>query len=83
MVTAREIAVEQDLDELRDELAVVRVEPVDVLRPLALGQLGLRPGEVEVQRRVQLILRDGHATGFDAGARTPAARAARGLRARR
>ena len=83
MVTAREIAVEQHLDELRDELAVVRVEPVDVLRPLALGQLGLRPREVEVQRRVQLVLGDGHATGFDAAARTPAARAARGRRARR
>src|SRR5712672_3643406 len=43
-----------------DELAVVRVEAMDVLRPLALAQLGLRPREVEVQRRVQLVLRDGH-----------------------
>src|SRR5439155_26001886 len=81
-VAGREVAVEQNFHELRDELAVVRVEPVDVLRPLALGQLGLRPREVEVQRRVQLVLRDGHATGFDAGFRTPAARAARGRRAR-
>src|SRR5205085_10759463 len=36
-----DIAPEQRLYELRDELAEVRVEPVDVLRPLALGQLAL------------------------------------------
>ena len=64
VVAGGEVPAEQHLDELRDELAVVRVEPVDVLRPLALGQLGLRPGEVEVQGRVQLVLRDGHATGL-------------------
>ena len=60
MVAGREVAVEEHLDELRDELAVIRVEPVDVFRPLALRQVGLRPREVEVQRRVQLVLRDGH-----------------------
>ena len=41
----RHVAREQRLDELRDELAEVRVEPVDVLRPLALGQVALRPRE--------------------------------------
>jgi len=60
VVARREVAPEQHLHELRDELAVVRVEAMDVLRPLALAQLGLRPREVEVQRRVQLVLRDGH-----------------------
>src|SRR5438094_378157 len=60
VVSRLEIAVEQNLDELRNELAVIGVEPVDMLRPHPLGKLGLRPGEVEVQRRVQLVLRDGH-----------------------
>ena len=62
---ALDVAVEQHLDELRDELAVVRVKAVDVLRPLALGQRRLRPREVEVQRRVELVLRDGHGPNFD------------------
>jgi hypothetical protein len=66
VVAAHEVAVEQRLDELRDELAVVRMEPVDVLRAHALRQLSLGPGEVEVQRRVQLVLRDGHAWDFGA-----------------
>ena len=83
VVARLEVAVEQHLDELRDELAVVWVEPVDVLRPLALRELGLRPREVEVQGRVQLVLRDGHANRFDATTRTPAGSAVRGLRARR
>ena len=51
---------EQRLDELRDELAEVRVEPVDVLRPLALGKLALRPGELEVDLGVERVLRRGH-----------------------
>ena len=42
------VAVQEDLDELRDELAEVRVQPVDVLRPLALRQLRLGPGELVV-----------------------------------
>src|SRR2546425_898376 len=33
----RHVSAEQRLDELRDELPEVRVEAVDVLRPLALG----------------------------------------------
>ena len=55
-----EIPIEQHLDELRDELAVVGMEPVHVLRAHVLGQRGLGPGELQVQRRVQLLLRDGH-----------------------
>lgn len=57
-----EAPVEQHLDELRDERAVVGTEPVDVLRPLPLRQCALRPRELEVQRRVQLVLCDGHAS---------------------
>ena len=38
--TRGHVPVEQHLDELRDELAEVRVEPVHVLRALALGQRG-------------------------------------------
>ena len=46
---ARQVPLEQRLDELRHELPEVRVQPVDVLRPLPLGQVALRPGEVEVE----------------------------------
>ena len=60
MLARREVTVEQCLDELRDELAEVGMEPVDVLRPLALGQLGLRPGEVEVEVAVEGVLCRGH-----------------------
>ena len=49
MVARREVAVEQDLDELGDELAEVGVQAVDVLGALALGQLGLCPRELEVR----------------------------------
>ena len=60
-VSARlEVAVEQNLDELRDELPVVGVQPVHVPRPHVLGQRTLRPRQFEVERRVQLVLRDGH-----------------------
>ena len=55
-----DVPPEQRLDELRDELAEVRVEPVDVLRPLALGKLTLRPGELEVDLGVERVLRRGH-----------------------
>ena len=58
----RHVPREQDLDELRDELAEVRVEPVDVLRPLALGQVALGPRELEVDVRVESILRPRHRT---------------------
>ena len=47
----RDVALEQRLDELRDELAEVGVQAMDVLRPLALGQRGLRPGQLEIVRR--------------------------------
>ena len=54
---------EERLDELRDELAEVGVEPVDVLRPLPLGELCLRPREMEVlvgELAVEGGLRRGH-----------------------
>ena len=56
-----EVASEQRLDELRDELAQVRMKPVDVLRPLALGQVALGPRELEVDVAVERILGRGHA----------------------
>ena len=46
--SGRDVAVEERLDELRDELPEIRMEPVDVLRPLALGKLRLRPGQMEL-----------------------------------
>ena len=51
-----DVPVEQRLDELRDELAEVRVQAVDVLRPLALRQRRLRPGELEIVRLVERFL---------------------------
>ena len=56
------VPVEQRLDELRDELAEVRVQPMDVLRPLTLRQRRLRPGQLEVVRPVERFLggRHGH-----------------------
>src|SRR5206468_12024924 len=39
----RRVALEEDLGELGDELAEIRMEPVDVLRPLPLGQLLFGP----------------------------------------
>ena len=62
VLRAREMPLEQRLDELRHELPEVRVEPVDVLRPLPLGQVALGPGEVEVQLTVERFLRRSHAT---------------------
>ena len=56
----RHVAAKELLDELRDVLAQVRVQPVHVLRPLALGQVALRPREIEVQAGVQLLLRRSH-----------------------
>jgi hypothetical protein len=38
---------------------------VDVLRALALRQVALRPGEVEVEPGVELLLRRRHVSGFD------------------
>ena len=56
-----QVAREQRLHELGDELPEVGVEPVDVLRPLALGQLALRPRELEVDVAVERFLGRGHA----------------------
>ena len=50
------VASQEDLCELRHELAEVRVESVDVLRPLPLRELGLRPGELQVDSRVEIGL---------------------------
>src|SRR6185436_1769047 len=52
-LAGRGVAKEEDLGELRDELAQVRMHPVDVLRSLALGELCLRPGELEVDLLVE------------------------------
>src|SRR5579862_6925942 len=65
------VAPEELLDELRDELAEIRMEAMDVLRPLALGQLALRPGEVEVDLGVEHVLRDRHRASFGSGRRFP------------
>ncbi len=62
--------LEQRLDELGHELAEVRVQAVDVLRALALGQLGLGPGERPVDAEVaveRLLGRSPSSTGFAAG----------------
>ncbi len=56
----RQVARQERLHELGHELAEVRVQPVDVLRPLALGEVALRPGEVEVDVAVERFLRRGH-----------------------
>ena len=61
MLRAREVAFEQRLDELGHELPEVRVEPMDVLRPLALGEVTLGPGEVQVQLAVERVLCRRHA----------------------
>src|SRR5262249_7954419 len=59
---ARHVPREQRLDELRDELAQVGVQTVDVLRALPLGEIPLGPGEIEVDLRVKRILRALHGT---------------------
>ncbi len=58
---------EQRLDELRDELPEVRVKAVDVLRPLPLRQLRLRPRKLEVvgELAVERVLGRSHAPWFD------------------
>ena len=50
------VAPQELLDELRDELPEIRMEPVDVLRPLALGELPLRPRELDVELGVERVL---------------------------
>ncbi len=58
-----DVALQQRLDELRNELAEVRVKAVDVLRPHALRQVAFRPGELEIDLGVEGVLRGGHAHG--------------------
>jgi len=53
----RDLAAEQLLDELGGELAEIRVQAVDMLRALALRKIALGPGEVEVELRVERVLR--------------------------
>jgi hypothetical protein len=57
---AGDVTRQERLDELWDELAQVRVEPVDVLRPLPLRELPLRPREIEIDAAVESVLRRGH-----------------------
>jgi hypothetical protein len=52
------------------------MKSMDVLRPLALGELRLRPGELEIMRRdlgVERSLRARHVSSFAAGTFTPGA----------
>src|SRR5262249_26600965 len=62
VLTWTEVPREQDLDELLDELPQVRMETVDVLRPVALGEVALRPRELEIDVRVEGVLRWSHAS---------------------
>src|SRR6476661_198475 len=66
-----EISGEHDLHELRDELAEVRMEPVDVLRPLALREITLGPGERQIDLGIEGFLCRGHSRQFDAEIRKP------------
>ncbi len=68
---AGDVAIEERLDELGHELAEVRVEAMDVLRPLPLRQVRLRPRERQVEPAVQGLLCRGHRSVFDARRRGP------------
>ncbi len=59
-VSGFEVPVQEDLDELRDELAEVGVQRMDVLRALNLGELALRPGELQVDLSVESFLRSAY-----------------------
>src|SRR5688572_28831125 len=61
-----DVALEERLDELGDELSEVRVEPMDVLRALPLGQLLLRPRQRHVEPAVERLLSCGHGRLFGA-----------------
>jgi hypothetical protein len=67
-----DVPLEERLDQLGHELAEIRVQPVDVLRALALGQIPLRPREREVELAVELCLGPGHHVDFAAAGRSPA-----------
>jgi hypothetical protein len=74
-VTAgHDVALEQTLHNLRDELPEVRMEAVDVLRPLALRELGFGPREhqsVVGELAVEGSLRRCHGPRFDAEPLSP------------
>ena len=59
------------------------MEPVDVLRPLALGQVALGPGEREIDVGVEGVLCRGHPRQFDAEVRKPRPAAPAGRSGRR
>ena len=65
--SGREAAAKQRLGQLRHELAQVRVQAVDVLRPQPLRQVALRPRELVVdlgvERRLRAAGHGDHATG--------------------
>ena len=71
VLTGPKVSPEQHLDELRDELAEIGVEPVDVLCPLAFGQLALRPRELEIDVRIEGVLGRCHPPRFDGSLPTP------------
>jgi len=61
MFAGPEVAIDHHLDQLRDELAQIGMQAMDVLRPLSLGKVALRPGEVEVELAVEGFLGQRHA----------------------
>ena len=50
------VTAEEDLDELRHVLPEIRMQPVDVLRPLPFGKLRLGPRQLEVDLVVERSL---------------------------
>ena len=60
VLTCAEVPREKHLHELRDELPEVRVEAVNVLRPLPLREVALGPRQLEVEVRVERFLRRSH-----------------------
>ena len=66
-----DVAPEELLDELGDELAEIGVKAMDVLRALPLRELLLRPRELDVELRVERILGRRHAAEFDVAGRGP------------
>src|SRR5437764_12968298 len=53
VLAAAEVACEQDLDELRDELPEIGMEAVYVLRATTFGHVAFRPRQVETDVRVE------------------------------
>src|ERR687896_656244 len=66
-----EVAGQEYLDQLRDELAQVRVQRVHVTRALALREVALGPRQLEVDGGVQRFLRRRHAPPFYGAAASP------------